>query len=120
VGVFVSGGLGPTDLRELRDHVAGFGVGGYVSNADPVDFALDIVTVDGEPAAKRGKLSGKKQVYRTRDGGHHVGLADRSGPADGDALLEPLLRDGELVREFDLDAATARALDDAERVGYEP
>jgi len=120
VGVFVSGGLGPADLRDLREHVAGFGVGGYVSNADPVDFALDIVTVDGEPAAKRGKLSGAKSVYRTPDGGHHVGLADREGPADGESLLGPLLRDGEVVREFDLAAATERALADAERVGYEP
>jgi nicotinate phosphoribosyltransferase len=120
VDVFVSGGLGPADLRELRDHVAGFGVGGYVSNADPVDFALDIVTVDGEPAAKRGKLSGVKSVYRTSDGGHHVGLAARPGPDDGAALLAPLLREGEVVREFDLDAATERALDDAAAVGYGP
>jgi nicotinate phosphoribosyltransferase len=118
VGIFVSGGLGPADLRRLRDHVEGFGVGGYVSNADPIDFALDIVTVDGDPAAKRGKLSGAKQVYRTADGGHHVGLADRAGPADGDALLDPLLRDGEVVRETDLDAATRRAQADAERVGF--
>jgi len=118
VDVFVSGGLGPAELRELRDVADGFGVGGYVSNAEPVDFALDIVEVDGEPAAKRGKLSGTKQAYRTPDGGHHVGLADREGPADGEPLLEPLLRDGEVVREFDLDAAAERALADAEAVGF--
>ncbi|AZH24246.1 nicotinate phosphoribosyltransferase [Haloplanus aerogenes] len=118
VDVFVSGGLGPAELRELRDVADGFGVGGYVSNADPVDFALDIVEVDGEPAAKRGKLSGTKQVYRTPDGGHHVGLAAREGPADGEPLLEPLIRDGEVVREFDLDATAERALADAEAVGF--
>jgi nicotinate phosphoribosyltransferase len=118
VGVFCSGGLGPEDLGHLRDVADGFGVGGYVSNADPVDFALDIVEVGGEPAAKRGKLSGTKQVYRTADGGHHVGLADREGPADGEPLLEPLIRDGELVREFDLDAAAARAREDAAAVGF--
>jgi nicotinate phosphoribosyltransferase len=76
-----------------------------------------MVGVEGEPAAKRGKLSGTKQVYRTPSGGHHVGLADRPGPADGDPLLEPLIRDGEVVREFDLEAATERALTDAETVG---
>ncbi|WP_327051001.1 nicotinate phosphoribosyltransferase [Halomicrococcus gelatinilyticus] len=118
VGVFASGGLGPADLRELRDVADGFGVGSYVSNAEPVDFALDIVTVDGEPSAKRGKLSGKKQAYRTGDGGHHVGLARHDGPADGEPLLEPLLRDGEIVREFDLDAASARATADATAVGF--
>jgi nicotinate phosphoribosyltransferase len=124
VGVFASGGLGPRELSGLRDVADGFGVGGYVSNADPMDFALDIVEVDGEPAAKRGKLTGKKEVYRTPDGGHHVGLADEAGgdgegPEGGEALLEPLVRDGEVVREFDLDAAAERALADAEAVGFE-
>jgi nicotinate phosphoribosyltransferase len=118
VGIFASGGLDPAALRNLRDVVAGFGVGGFVSNADPLDFALDIVEVDGEPAAKRGKLSGTKQVYRTPDGGHHVGLADRAGPSDGDALLEPLVRNGEVVREFDVDAAAERAQADADLVGF--
>jgi nicotinate phosphoribosyltransferase len=118
VDIFVSGGLGPADLRELRDVADGFGVGGHVSNADPLDFALDIVELDGELAAKRGKLSGVKQAFRTPDGGHHVGLADRADPEDGDPLLEPLLRDGEIVREFDVNEAAERALDDAEVVGF--
>jgi nicotinate phosphoribosyltransferase len=120
VDIFVSGGLGPADLRELRDVADGFGVGGHISNADPVDFALDIVEVDGEHAAKRGKLSGAKQVYRTPDGGHHVGLADRPGPVDGDPLLEPLFDDGTLVREFDLEEASRRALGDADQTGFDP
>jgi nicotinate phosphoribosyltransferase len=125
VGVFASGGLGPQELSELRDVADGFGVGSYVSNADPLDFALDIVEVDGEPAAKRGKLTGKKEVYRTPDGGHHVALADAAsgdggGPEGGEKLLEPLVRDGEIVREFDLDAAAERAREDAAAVGFEP
>ncbi|RDI72017.1 nicotinate phosphoribosyltransferase [Halopelagius longus] len=120
VEVFVSGGLGPEELRHLRDAADGFGVGGYVSNADPVDFALDIVEVDGEPTAKRGKLTGAKEVYRTADGGHHVGLRGREGPEDGEALLEPLVRDGELVEDasFDVEAAAERAARDAELTGY--
>ncbi|OYR45506.1 nicotinate phosphoribosyltransferase [Halorubrum sp. Ea8] len=120
VGVYVSGGLEPADLRELRDVADGFGVGGYVSNADPVDFALDLVAVDGEPAAKRGKLSGAKAVYRTADGAHAVGLADRSGPEDAESLMGPAIRDGEVVAgdATDLAAAAERALADAEAVGY--
>jgi nicotinate phosphoribosyltransferase len=120
VDVYVSGGLGPDDLRRLRDVVDGFGVGGYVSNADPVDFALDLVAVDGAPAAKRGKLSGAKAVYRTADGRHAVGLADREGPSNAEPLLEPVIRDGEVVAgdATDLDAAGKRALADAEQVGY--
>ena len=120
VDIFVSGGLGPADLRDLRDVADGFGVGGYVSNADPVDFALDIVAVDGEPTAKRGKLPGVKQVYRTPDGSHHVGLEREAGPEDGEALLRPLLRDGGVVDGVDLgiDAAAERAARDAELCGY--
>jgi nicotinate phosphoribosyltransferase len=118
VDLFASGGLDPTALSRLRDVADGFGIGGHVSNADPVDFALDIVSVEGEPAAKRGKLSGAKQAYRTPDGGHQVGLADRAGPEGGEPLLEPLIRDGEVVREFDVDAAAERALADAATVGF--
>jgi len=114
VDIFVSGGLTPETVGHLRDVADGFGVGSYISNADPVDFALDIVEVEGEPAAKRGKLSGAKQVYRTPDGGHHVALAGTE--ADGEPLLEPLIEDGELVREFDIDAAAERCREDSARV----
>ncbi len=118
VDLFLSGGLGPDELRALRDVADGFGVGSTITSADPVDFALDIVAVDGEAVSKRGKLSGVKDVYRTADGGHHVSLAERAGPADGRSLLEPLVRDGEIVREHDLEASTERCLADAEAVGF--
>jgi nicotinate phosphoribosyltransferase len=119
VDVFLSGGITASTIDQLRGVADGFGVGSFVTSADPIDFALDIVERDGEPVAKRGKLSGVKQVYRTDDGGHHVARADRSGPSDGEALLEPLIRDGEVVREFDLDTAAERAKNDADRVGFE-
>ncbi|MFB6218731.1 MAG: nicotinate phosphoribosyltransferase [Halobacteriaceae archaeon] len=112
VGMFVSGGLDSERIRALRDVADGFGVGGHVSNADPVDFSLDIVEVDGDPIAKRGKLPGRKQVYRA-DGAHEVAL---DGAGEGEPLLEPLVRDGEVVREFDLDDAAERAAADARAV----
>ncbi|MFC5971213.1 nicotinate phosphoribosyltransferase [Halomarina salina] len=118
VEVFCSGGLGPDELRELRDVADGFGVGGFVSNADPIDFALDIVEVAGERGAKRGKLPGPKAVYRTADGEHLVLPADDDAPEDAESLLEPLVRDGEVVADFDVDAAAERAARDAERVGF--
>jgi len=120
VDVFVSGGLGPADLRDLRDVADGFGVGSYISNADPVDFALDIVAIDGTAVSKRGKLSGVKSVYRTADGGHHVGLQGTDGPDDGTELLEPLVRDGTVEEGFDdsLEAAIERAERDASLVGF--
>ena len=118
VDIFASGGITPDAIRRLRDVADGFGVGSHITNADPVDFALDIVEVEGEPAAKRGKLSGKKAVYRTSDGGHHVALADADGPDDGTELFEPLVRNGEIVAEFDPETAAERARTDAERVGF--
>ncbi|SEQ96214.1 nicotinate phosphoribosyltransferase [Natrinema salaciae] len=118
VDIFCSGGLDPESIRTLRDVADGFGVGSHITGADSVDFSLDIVELDGEPVSKRGKLSGVKDVYRTSNGGHHVALADSDGPAGADSLLEPLVRDGEIVREFDLDAATDRCLEDAEAVGF--
>ncbi|WP_049972071.1 nicotinate phosphoribosyltransferase [Haladaptatus cibarius] len=118
VDIFASGGLGPKELRELRDVAAGFGVGSHITSAEPVDFALDIVEINDKPVAKRGKLSGKKQVYRTADGGHHVSLARHEPDADGEPLLQPLIRDGKIVREFDIDTAARRARDDASLVDF--
>ncbi|MFH5797321.1 nicotinate phosphoribosyltransferase [Haladaptatus sp. CMAA 1911] len=116
VDIFASGGLGPDELRDLSGIVDGFGVGSHISNAEPVDFALDIVEVDGEPISKRGKLSGRKQVYRTDEGGHHVALARHE--TAGEPLLQPLIRGGEPVREFDIGAAARRATEDAAAVEF--
>ncbi|PSQ34703.1 nicotinate phosphoribosyltransferase, partial [Halobacteriales archaeon SW_12_69_24] len=118
VDVFVSGGITPSTIRELRDVADGFGVGSHVTDADPVDFALDIVEVGGEPAAKRGKLSGRKSVSRTPDGGHHVALADAEGPTEGDALMHPVVRDGDVVADVDLEAAADHARAEARAVGF--
>ncbi|GAA5058727.1 nicotinate phosphoribosyltransferase [Haladaptatus pallidirubidus] len=118
VDIFASGGLGSDELRELRDVADGFGVGSHITSAEPIDFALDIVEIEGEPVAKRGKLSGKKQAYRTAEGEHHVGLARHDADADGEPLLQPLIRDGEIVREFDVDSAARRARDDASLVSF--
>ncbi len=64
VGLFVSGGIDERAIVELRDVVDGFGVGASISSAPIVDFAMDIVEMEGKPFAKRGKWSGAKQVYR--------------------------------------------------------
>ncbi|QCW04571.1 nicotinate phosphoribosyltransferase [Natrinema pallidum] len=119
VDIFCSGGIGPDSIRALRDVADGFGVGSHITGADSVDFSLDIVEIEGEPISKRGKLSGVKDVYRTPAGGHHVALADGDGPEEGDSLLEPLVRDGEIVRTVALEDATERCLEDASAVGFD-
>ncbi|MFP4197204.1 MAG: nicotinate phosphoribosyltransferase [Methanomassiliicoccales archaeon] len=65
VKILVSGGLDEHDIFDLQGvPVDGFGVGTSITNAPTVDFAMDIVEREGRPVAKRGKLGGRKEVYR--------------------------------------------------------
>lgn len=64
VKLFVSGGINEQKIQELSVVADAFGVGTWISNAPVVDFALDIVEIEGKPMAKKGKLSGKKQLWR--------------------------------------------------------
>jgi nicotinate phosphoribosyltransferase len=59
---YVSGGINEEDIPVLNPVVHGYGIGTSISNAPVVDFAMDIVEVDGKPSAKRGKWSGSKSV----------------------------------------------------------
>jgi len=62
VHFFVSGGITEDDIPKLNPVAHGYGIGTSISNAPVVDFAMDIVEVDGNPLAKRGKWSGSKRV----------------------------------------------------------
>jgi nicotinate phosphoribosyltransferase len=108
VKIFVSGGLNEKTVAELSEAGAdAFGVGTWVSGAPTLDFAMDIVEVDGKPHAKRGKLGGRKQVWRCRDC-----LMDEVKPADHQAprcrvcggetepMLKPLIKNGRIVAEL--------------------
>ena len=64
VKIIVSGGIDEYKIRELGPYVDGFGVGTSISNAPVLDFAMDIVEIDGKPVSKRGKLSGRKKLLR--------------------------------------------------------
>ncbi|MCX8011835.1 MAG: nicotinate phosphoribosyltransferase, partial [Desulfobacterota bacterium] len=64
VKIFVSGNIDEKAIIELYSVVDAFGVGTNISNAPVVDFSLDIVEVDGKPIAKRGKPSGRKDLWR--------------------------------------------------------
>jgi len=64
VKLFVSGGLTAESIQLLSSVADAFGVGTYISNAPVIDFSLDIVEIDGEPVAKKGKRSGKKQIWQ--------------------------------------------------------
>jgi len=62
VKLIVSGGLDEAQVMELRLACDGFGVGTAISSAATIDFAFDLVEIDGRPIAKRGKQSGAKVV----------------------------------------------------------
>jgi len=106
VKIFVSGGLGEAEIAGLSDIADGFGVGTYISDAPSVDFSgkvVEIVEADGTriPRAKRGDISGKKQVYRDWKTLADVVQPDIGrGPEGGEPLLTPAMRNGEIVRDF--------------------
>ncbi|EEB72976.1 nicotinate phosphoribosyltransferase [Thermococcus sp. AM4] len=106
VKIFVSGGLDEESIREIVDVADAFGVGSAIASAKPVDFSLDIVEVEGKPITKRGKLSGRKQIYRCENGHYHRVPAEKKlerCPVCGakvEPLLQPLIENGEIVAEL--------------------
>ncbi len=106
VKIFVSGGLNDESVADLSLAGAdGFGVGTSVSNAPSIDFALDIVEADGKPVAKRGKLGGRKMVWRCDDClTEKVTGATTAAPncpnCEGrmEKMLDPLLSKGRLPK----------------------
>lgn len=108
VKIFVSGGLDEETVEVLGEAGAeAFGVGTAVSNAPTVNFAMDIIGLEGRLVAKRGKLGGKKQVWRCPEC-----LVDTVLPFDlpkpecaecggeMEPMLKPLIEGGKIVAEL--------------------
>jgi len=109
VKIFLSGGLTRADVVAYRDVVDAFGVGGAIANAPVIDFALDIVELEGRPFAKRGKRSGVKQVYETADG--RLMLPARTpAPPGAVPFLSPHIRRGAVVARPKMEDARKRVL----------
>jgi len=108
VKIFVSGGLNEEKIRVLSEAGAdAFGVGTYVSNAPTIDFAMDIVEIDGKICAKRGKLGGRKEVWRCPecliDVVLPIGVEQPKCPRCGgktERMLKPLIENGKIVAEL--------------------
>ncbi|MBW1804688.1 MAG: nicotinate phosphoribosyltransferase [Deltaproteobacteria bacterium] len=66
VRLFLSGGMDEHRILEYNALADAYGVGTAISNAPVVDFSMDIIEIDGQPVAKRGKMSGSKHVFRCR------------------------------------------------------
>jgi nicotinate phosphoribosyltransferase len=63
---YASGGIKEEDVLILNPVVDGYGIGTSISNAPVIDYAMDIMEVEGKPKAKRGKWSGSKRVLACR------------------------------------------------------
>jgi nicotinate phosphoribosyltransferase len=61
---YVSGGIREEEIPLLNPVVDGYGIGTSISNAPVIDYAMDIMEVEGKPVAKRSKWSGSKRVLR--------------------------------------------------------
>lgn len=64
VKLYVSGGLNEEEIKDVMEYADGFGVGTSISNAPTIDFSMDIMEIEGEPVAKKGKKSGSKSLLR--------------------------------------------------------
>jgi nicotinate phosphoribosyltransferase len=108
VKIFLSGGVTREDVVAYRDIVDAFGVGGAIANAPVIDFGMDFVEIAGKPKAKRGKRSGKKQVYALPDGSHSVLPVSHVAPLGGIPLLERFIDNGKIVKLSEMQEARAR------------
>jgi nicotinate phosphoribosyltransferase len=122
VKLFVSGGLEEEEILKLNPVADAYGVGTAISNAPVLNFAMDIVEVDGVPIAKRGKMSGRKAVFRCSGCGRIQTIpagAPRPNCCGGELvpLLQPLIEDGRLVQALpDVHAIRQQVLADLEQV----
>lgn len=105
VKIFLSGGLDEYQILRYNAFADAYGVGTAITSAPVVDFSMDIVEVDGEPIAKKGKMSGAKQVFRCFHCGAAAVLASgREAPRCAcnetmEDVLLPFYRDGEVKQE---------------------
>jgi nicotinate phosphoribosyltransferase len=96
VKLFISGNLDEEQILRYNHVADAYGVGTHISNSPVINFAMDIVQLDGKPLAKRGKESGLKQLWVCKNdetrlqtlATHEI----QSCPQCGE-LMDPLIRD---------------------------
>lgn len=106
VKIYVSGGLKEEDIDELYPLVDGFGIGTSISNAPVIDFALDIVEIEGTPFSKKGKKSGKKDILLCKNCGEREVVLFKetekvcSCGGKKEKLLKKFLGKGEILQDL--------------------
>ena len=130
VKLVASGGVDEYEILRLNPLVDSYGVGTSLASAPVLNFALDIMEIEGRPMAKRGKWSGAKEVYRRQGSLETLVLPAGRTPPGGhgswDRLLKPLVKGGQVardlppprtIREFVLDQLQLVSLDTPRRQG---
>ncbi len=108
VKIVLSSGVNEKTILETRDIVDIYGIGTSIAFPPSIDLAFDIVEIEGRPKSKRGKLPGRKQVYRCMECGYReLRLEDEGAPGrcpkcggEMEPLLKPVIKDGKLVRRL--------------------
>lgn len=107
VKVVVSSGIDEYIISKLSDIVDMFGVGTAISFPKSIDLAFDIVEINSKPVAKRGKMPGRKQVYRCLSCFHDIispmnKEINKCPVCEGkmEPLLKPFILNGKLVRKL--------------------
>lgn len=111
---YASGGIKEEDIPVLNPVVDGYGIGTAISNAPVVDYAMDIMEVEGRPRAKRGKWSGTKRVLACRKCGERKIVPNNNGQHFSSCgkkfedVLIPVLDKGRYLVEIDSPANIRR------------
>ncbi len=108
VRIIASGGVDEYEILALNPVADAYGVGTSIASAPVLNFALDIMEIEGRPMAKRGKWSGAKDVLRCRacrttvvvPAGRPPAACACGGAGGWEPLLKPLLRAGRLARDL--------------------
>ena len=117
VNIIVSGGIKEEDIETLKEAGAtGFGIGTSISSAPSIDFAMDIVEMDGRPITKRGKFSGRKNVFRCPKCHLFKVSTEKSEycPKDREIMenvLEKIIDNGKIMYKEDLKATRKYVLE---------
>jgi nicotinate phosphoribosyltransferase len=106
IRLFASGGIKEEDVNRLNPFVDAYGIGTSISNSPVIDYAMDIMEIDGKPLAKRGKWSGSKKVLRCRRCGASLVVPDdrkkhhcRCGGTLKN-ILEPFMEKGRMLQKL--------------------
>ncbi len=109
VAIVVSGGVKEEDIEDLKKAgVSAFGIGTAIANSPTIDFAMDIVSIDGKNKTKKGKYSGKKEVFRCPNCHSFLVSTEKSASCPNDnanmePILEKVVENGKILYREDLD-----------------